>query len=78
MSNMTRIKLKIKVWSFLPGVKNGQGPLQTTLFLFIAVGFSSSVKEDEEGQQGRVSCSGDQPRHLNIAEQLVLSETGLT
>lgn len=37
--------------SFLPGVLVECGPLLTKLFLFIAVGFSISEKEDEEGQQ---------------------------
>lgn len=75
MSNMIRIKLKIGAWSFLPEelVKHGQGPLQTKLFLSIAVGFSNGEKEDEESQQGKAFCSGDQLHHLDIARQLVLS-----
>lgn len=58
MTNMIRIKFKkIKMSSFLPGmlVKCRHGPWQTKLFLFIAVGFSNSEKEDEEGwQRGRI------------------------
>jgi len=59
MSNMIRIKLGIKACWFLPGglVKHGQGPWQTKLFLFIAVGFSNSEKDDEESQRGNAFCT---------------------
>lgn len=74
MSNMIKIKLKNQsVTIFNRRVHQAWIWIFTKLFLFIAVGFSNSEKEDEDGQQGKAFCGGDLLHCLDIAEQLVLS-----